>query len=131
MLFLPKNINKVIVPPIKCQGIKTKLVRFIAQSIEWNGKGRWVEPFLGSGVVAFNISPAKALLTDTNKHIIEVYRQIQKGKINRHTISEALFEMGGQLEKNGEEYYYEIRKRFNQKNSSIDFIFLNSVSTLV
>src|SRR5438445_717145 len=30
---LPMTIDKILVPPIKCQGIKTKLVRFIAESI--------------------------------------------------------------------------------------------------
>jgi DNA adenine methylase len=125
MPFLPKNIKKVIVPPLKCQGIKTKLVPFIAKSIEWNGNGKWIEPFLGSGVVAFNILPVKALLSDTNKHIIQLYQKIQRGEINRHTIREMLFNMGAELEKRGEEYYYEIRNRFNQSGNSYDFVFLN------
>lgn len=42
---LPWMIEKVIVPPIKCQGIKTKLVKFILSNTSWSGKGRWVEPF--------------------------------------------------------------------------------------
>ena len=67
--FLPKHIDRVVVPPIKCQGIKTKLVDFIASTIKWNGNGRWIEPFVGSGVVLFNIQPEKALASDTNKHI--------------------------------------------------------------
>ena len=45
-IMLPKEISKVIVPPIKCQGIKTKLVPFIAKSVLWDGNGTWVEPFL-------------------------------------------------------------------------------------
>lgn len=125
MSFLPKHITQVIVPPIKCQGIKTKLVRFIGESIEWNGKGRWIEPFMGSGVVAFNIRPAKAILADSNKHIIRVYKEIQKNKINLHSIRERLFEMGSILEQRGEDFYYEVRKRFNEKGDPFDFIFLN------
>ena len=42
--LLPKHIENVIVPPIKCQGIKTKLVNFIANNIVWDGEGRWIEP---------------------------------------------------------------------------------------
>jgi DNA adenine methylase len=62
----------VKIPPIKCQGIKTKLVDFIRDNIVWNKQGNWIEPFLGSGVVAFNIGPEKAVLSDTNKHIIQL-----------------------------------------------------------
>ncbi len=43
----------VIVPPIKSQGIKTKLVPWI-MGIAPKVKGKWIEPFLGTGVVAFN-----------------------------------------------------------------------------
>lgn len=44
-LFLPKQISSVGVPPIKCQGIKTKLIKFIAGSMSWNGKGKYNVPF--------------------------------------------------------------------------------------
>lgn len=48
--MLPKKIITPKVPPIKIQGIKTKLVPFIAKSIKWNGKGIYFEPFMGSDV---------------------------------------------------------------------------------
>ena len=44
---------KVIVPPIKSQGIKTKLVPWIME-LAPKVSGKWIEPFLGTGVVAFN-----------------------------------------------------------------------------
>src|SRR5205814_766906 len=74
------KVEKVGVPPVKCQGIKTKLVPFILENIRWSESetGRWIEPFLGSGVVAFNFAPQKALLADTNSHIIKLYQSIQK-----------------------------------------------------
>jgi DNA adenine methylase len=125
MMFLPKEITKVIVPPIKCQGIKTKLIPFIAQNIQWNGKGKWIEPFLGSGVVAFNIQPESAILSDTNRHIIRFYEQIQKQIITDKTVRESLQEMGSRLQKKGDDYYYEVRERFNDQHDSIDFLFLN------
>ena len=34
-MLLPKYISKTKVPPLKIQGIKTKLVPFIAESIKW------------------------------------------------------------------------------------------------
>ena len=117
----------VKVPPIKCQGIKTKLVPFILSHIQWTEQehAHWIEPFLGSGVVAFNLAPKRALLTDTNQHIIAFYRSIQNGKINRTIVSEFLHDQGDRLLKNGADYYYEVRDRFNQFASPLDFLFLN------
>jgi len=123
--FLPQNINKLVVPPIKCQGIKTKLVSFIAENIFWKGKGFWIEPFLGSGVVAFNIQPGQAILADTNKHIINFYKKIQVNDINKIVVREALTEMGSNLLQFGEDYYYEIRNQFNDNENPIYFLFLN------
>ena len=125
MTLFPKNIEKIIVPPIKCQGIKTKLVHFIANNINWNGEGKWVEPFLGSGVVVYNLNPDRALLADTNKHIIDFYKSIQSQKITKENLKDRLVEMGKNLSKYGEEYYYEIRDRFNKYGDVFDFIFLN------
>jgi DNA adenine methylase len=124
-MHFPKTIQKVIVPPIKCQGIKTKLIPFIGQNIEWEGKGKWIEPFLGSGVVAFNMLPQNALLCDTNKHIIKLYQSLQDGSLNGRIVRERLESMGKELERGGIDYYYEIRKRFNLAGDSVDFLFLN------
>jgi DNA adenine methylase len=43
----------VIVPPIKCQGIKTKLVSLIKSLADQQNFDRWIEPFCGSGVGSF------------------------------------------------------------------------------
>lgn len=42
-----------------------------------NIKGRYVEPFVGSGSVFFCINPKNAILSDTNKELIELYRGIK------------------------------------------------------
>jgi len=127
--FLPKHIQKVFVPPIKCQGIKTKLVGFIAENISWNGKGKWVEPFLGSGVVLFNIQPERALIADTNKHIIKFYQDIQNGIIDETIAREYLQENGVKLFEKGKEFYYEMRAEFNRNGfDSLKFLFLNRAS---
>ena len=52
---------KVLVPPIKCQGIKTKIVPFIKEHVVRDENGTWIEPFVGTGVVAFHIAPQNAL----------------------------------------------------------------------
>jgi DNA adenine methylase len=127
MSNLPFQIGHVGVPPIKCQGIKTKLVPFIFNSIEWMVKdeARWIEPFLGSGVVALNLAPPRALLADANPHIIELYKTIQRDEANQTNVREFLVKEGKQLAARGEAYYYEVRDRFNNAGSPFDFLFLN------
>ena len=125
MNTLPFSIVHVGTPPIKCQGIKTKLVPFIFSTLVWVGAGRWIEPFLGSGVVAFNLAPQRALLTDTNKHIICFYQAIQRGEMNRESAREFLECEGCKLSAGQDPYYYEVRKRFNENHSPFDFLFLN------
>jgi len=123
---LPKYIDNIEVPPIKCQGIKTKLVNFIALNISWDGKGRWIEPFLGSGVVLFNIQPKKALVGDKNKYIIRFYQKIQSGEINGKVVRDFLETHGERLKKEGEDYYYLMRDEFNKEEEKVlHFLFLN------
>jgi len=124
LTFLPRTIRPKA-PPIKTQGIKTKVVPLIARSIVWEGSGRWIEPFLGSGVVALNIAPQRALLADNNEHMIELYRGIQNGTINGHTMREYLVREGSALLDQGEQHYYFIRDRFNAEGNPFDFVFLS------
>jgi len=113
-MFLPLRIDRVRRPPLKCQGIKTRLVPFIARSVEWRGDGRWIEPFLGSGAVLFNLAPERALAVDTNRHIIGLYRNIQSGALGVDRIRGGLEEMGARLEHGGRRYYEQMRAEFNR-----------------
>ena len=124
-VVLPRAVERVYVPPIKSQGIKTKLVPFILKSIRWSGSGRWFEPFLGSGVVLFNVGPPRAYAADTNVHIIRFYQDIRSGAIDGNVVREYLEHEGNILSRRGGEYYYEVRARFNATPSSLDFLFLN------
>jgi DNA adenine methylase len=103
------------------------LVPFILDSVQWAPatRGRWIEPFLGSGVVAFNFAPKRALLADANRHIITLYQAIQDGKLTGGDVREFLQAEGGKLAAAGAEYYYKVRERFNQRGDSLDFLFLN------
>ena len=65
------NESKVFVPPLKIQGIKTKLVPLIKSTVMLHKDSLWIEPFMGSGVVGFNIAPSRAIFSDTNPHIME------------------------------------------------------------
>lgn len=126
-ILLPKKIITPKVPPIKIQGIKTKLVPFIAESIKWDGKGVYFEPFMGSGVVGFNLEPQRAIFSDTNPYIIQFYKDIQSGKITSEIArdyleSEAIRLASTPADKSS--YYYEVRDRFNDTHNSLDFLFL-------
>lgn len=124
--------NKVFVPPIKSQGIKTKLVPFINELILSSGislDGNWIEPFFGTGVVGFN-TPMKGrrIVGDTNPHIIRFYQGIQNGAIDECSVR-AYLETANDLllraDENGYAYYREVKNRFNKYFDSYDFIFLS------
>lgn len=115
----------VYVPPIKIQGIKTKLVPLIKESIAMDKKTVWIEPFMGSGVVGFNVEPHSAIFADINPHIIKFYNQIKDGTITPHIVREFLEHEGKLLEQGDDEYYYTVRARFNQEHNPLDFLFLN------
>ena len=117
--------NPPIVPPIKCQGIKTKLVGEIRRIVQNRAFDRWIEPFCGSCVVALNVQPKKALLSDTNIHIIRLYQEIQNGKLTPAVAKTFLVQEGDSLRQGGEDYYYTVRERFNANPTSLDFLFLN------
>lgn len=121
---------KVIVPPIKSQGIKTKLVPWIKDlTAIADQKGKWIEPFMGTGVVAFNSGYKKAILNDTNPHIINFYKAVQQKEITPLTMKTYLEREGkllSQAENKGYEHYLEVRSRFNSGEfSPYDFIFLS------
>ena len=115
---------RVTVPPIKSQGIKTRLAPWI-RSIVPNDIGRWIEPFMGTGVVAFNLAPKRALLCDTNPHLIAFYQGIAAGEITPGIVRHYLETEGARLSEKGESHYYAIRNRFNEKHRPLDFLFLN------
>ncbi|OLA36481.1 MAG: DNA adenine methylase [Phascolarctobacterium succinatutens] len=117
--------TKIIVPPIKCQGIKTKLVPFIKEHVKRNPNGLWIEPFVGTGVVAFNMRPKHALLIDKNQYIIALYKDIQNKKITATIVREFLEYHGPKLLEKGKDYYLEIREQFNNNGEPLFFLFLN------
>lgn len=122
-----------IIPPIKSQGIKTKLVPWINDVILRSGidisKSNWIEPFFGTGVVGFN-SPLKGkfIVGDTNPHIISFYNGILKREItpmNMRAYLERESKILSSSDEDGYAYYREVKNRFNCFHNSFDFIFLS------
>lgn len=116
---------KIFVPPIKSQGIKSKLVEWIAHNTENIQYDRWVEPFMGTGVVAFNIRPKEAILCDSNPHLITFYQSLQRKEITSKIVRSFLTKEGEKLLASDGEYYYEVRSRFNIGQNPLDFLFLS------
>lgn len=121
----PRKIKNISNPPLKCQGIKTKLVNFIATNISWDGNGYWIEPFFGSGSVGLNIRHPKAIFSDNNPHLIRFYSDLQSGKIDPIMIRDALIDLGKKLRKGKDDFYYKMRDEFNKTNDPILFLFIN------
>ena len=121
----------MIIPPIKIQGKKTKIVpkiMEIADEIlnEHPEIDTWVEPFLGSGVVAFNCPGRikKVIVNDINPHIIKFYKGVADGIITPDKIREVFNTHNQNLLKDGYDYYNQIKDRFNQSFDTMDFLFL-------
>ena len=116
---------KVRIPPIKCQGIKSKLIPLIKSTVDWSFEGTWIEPFMGSGVVGFNIMPRNAIFADSNPHLINFYNAIASAEIDGFKVRNFLEHEGEILSRCGKDYYYEVRARFNKTHEPLDFLFLN------
>ena len=121
----------MIIPPIKIQGKKTKLVpkiKEIADLLIESHKDitTWVEPFLGSGVVAFNCPKRiqKVICNDINPHIIKFYKAIADKTVTAENIKEIFSQHSQRLLKDGYDYYNEVKDRFNISFETMDFLFL-------
>lgn len=120
-----KRVNSIKVPPLKCQGIKTKLVNSILANVKWSGTGKWIEPFLGSGVVLFNALPSMAIASDINPCIIDFYSAIVDGIVTPVKTRRFLEHHGRKLEAGGKEYYDNMRDQFNNDRDPLKFLFLS------
>lgn len=120
-----QNKSRIIVPPIKCQGIKTKIVPLILSNAIIPTNGRWIEPFMGSGVAGFNSGCKIIVFSDLNPHIINFYGALNKSTISPEDVRKYLEKEGDNLREKGETHFYEIRKRFNKFKQPLDFLFLS------
>ena len=116
---------KILVPPIKSQGIKTKLIPPILELVRAAGaSGRWIEPFMGTGVVGFNAGFGQTLMGDANPHLVTFYSSL-RGVNTPALVRDYLEREGLLLEAHGYAHYRLVRDRFNADFSPLDFLFLN------
>ncbi len=123
---------KIIIPPLKSQGIKTKLISWINDIVLKSGvdiNSNWIEPFFGTGVVGFN-SPltGKFIVGDTNPHTINFYNEIKSKVITPFLMRKYLEEENillSQADEDGYKHFRDVRNRFNKEHNPYDYIFLS------
>jgi len=97
----------------------------MAPSLEFDGRGRWIEPFVGGAAVALAQSPTRALLSDANPHLIAFYRAVGAGRLDETSVRAHLTTAAEGLQRDGADHYYRLRKRFNTAPTPLDFLALN------
>jgi DNA adenine methylase len=107
--------------------------------LKWAGGKRWfaasyghlfsasfnrlIEPFCGSAAIFFHLQPPRAILSDANERLIEVYRVI------RDCPSDFSAVFSGFAQNHSSEYYYGIRsEKFESSiHRAAQFLYLNRV----
>jgi DNA adenine methylase len=82
---------------------------------------RYVEPFAGSACLFFELKPKKAILGDSNRDLIELYRAVKKDP-------ETLFERLAAIPRDAETYYKWRAKTVSQQDvetRALRFLYLN------
>jgi len=69
---------------LRYPGGKGRMLDFLIQHLPSSSaiNGKYVEPFVGGGSVYFSIQPKKAILSDANQDLIDLYLGIQKDAKN-------------------------------------------------
>lgn len=74
-----KSTNEPLKPPLKWAGGKRWLLPHVAPLWRRHAHRRYVEPFCGGLAMALGLGPKRALLNDINPHLVNFYRQVQRG----------------------------------------------------
>jgi len=113
-----ESAKEVVIPFLKWAGGKQWLIPRLQPLIQ-QGKGRYIEPFLGGGSVFFASQPKGAWISDSNKKLIETYKTIQNdaggviARLRKYSFTE--------------ECYYRVRESnsLSPIGKAARFIFLN------
>jgi len=105
---------------LRWAGSKAKLIPQIKALIEGEYE-RYIEPFVGSGRLFFNLEPENAIISDVNEDLIETYQEIA----DNYRVVEGLLATYP-VEK---EFYYKLRatspKKLTTTEIAARFIYLN------
>ena len=99
-------------PIVKWAGGKRQIIEILKNYLpkEFN---TYYEPFVGGGALLFELSPKKAVINDSNKELINVYKVLcDEDKFNK------MCKLLNNYETNhSEEFFYEIRNKDRNKNT--------------
>ena len=106
---------------LRYPGGKGKLLTFLSNYLPQSHEigGRYIEPFVGGGSVFLFLQPSKAIISDVNQELIDLYNGIKYHHKNVWEIFKSFPE--------GKEAYYKIR---DEKNIELKPIFYRSARTL-
>lgn len=117
-----KTVNsdqQAVKPFLRWAGSKRKQLSRLRQF--WTPGGRYIEPFVGSACLFFELSPSEAILGDNNAELIEVYRVVCEAP-------DRLYRRLCRLSRNEETYYRWRRKdpgSLDEETRALRFVFLN------
>jgi DNA adenine methylase len=88
---------------LRYPGGKTKQLLFLADYLPKNNEinGRYIEPFVGGGSVFLSVQPQRAIISDLNIELVELYKGIRNYP---HKVWEVFEDLPS-----GKEAYYQIR----------------------
>ena len=112
-------------PVIKWVGGKTKLLPDLLERMP-ERFGRYFEPFAGGAALFFRVAPKSAVLADSNRDLIELYKAIATD------VESVIKRLAYHRKHHDETHYYEMRERWNQQRPTWNaaeraaaFIYLN------
>jgi DNA adenine methylase len=107
-------------PFLKWAGGKRWLAKHLAGLVP-EGFNRYIEPFLGSGAIYFELLPKAAILSDANEALIETYKAVRDYPL---CIAERLSELH---DAHDADVYYAMRSSSpdNPIEIAVRFIYLN------
>jgi DNA adenine methylase len=112
-------------PFLKWAGAKTQLIKTLRRFLPADQERRFIEPFVGSGVVFLNTHYRSSLLSDSNHDLVTLYSILKSKRSEFINRCQRLFT----AENNSEEKYYELREEFNASPSGARraslFVYLN------
>jgi DNA adenine methylase len=103
---------KSLKPLIKWSGGKYDELKIIKQYLPIK-YSLYIEPFIGSGALFFDLQPPKSIICDTHIELIDFYNEIKNGNINK------IYDFM-ETNKNDEDTYYNIRDNLKIENSIIN-----------